>query len=96
MDEFLDELMQWIEERVAQLSKELETRNQEPGQENKAKETAETAKRVNEIIMGLPEEEGRLLDGVLLDHQTISDEERMWFYKSGLADALDILRYLRR
>ena len=46
--------------------------------------------------MGLPEEEGRLLDGVLLDHQTISDEERMWFYKSGLADALDILRYLRR
>lgn len=29
MDEFLDELMQGIEERVAQLSKELETRNQE-------------------------------------------------------------------
>lgn len=96
MDEFLDELMQWIEERVVQLSKELETRNQEPSQENKAKETAETAKRVNEIIMGLPEEDGRLLYDVLLDHQTISDEERMWFYKSGLADALDILRYLRR
>lgn len=96
MDEFLDELMQWIEERVAQFSKELKARNQEPGQENKTKEKAETAKRVNEIIMELPEEEGRLLDDVLLDHQTISDEERIWFYKSGLADALDILRYLRR
>lgn len=46
--------------------------------------------------MELPEEDSRLLDDVLLDHQTISDEERMWFYKSGLADALDILRYLRR
>ena len=96
MDEFLDELMQGIEERVAQLSKELETRNQELSQEANAEEKSEKAKRVNETIMGLPEEDGRLLDDVLLDHQTISDEERMWFYKSGLADALDILRYLRR
>ena len=96
MDGFLDELMQGIEERVAQLSKELETRNQELSQEANAEEKSEKAKRVNETIMGLPEEDGRLLDDVLLDHQTISDEERMWFYKSGLADALDILRYLRR
>lgn len=96
MDELLDELMQGIEMRVSQLNREWEARKENPDSEDGREKRKETSERLNRIIMGLPEEESSFLDGLLLERQTVTDEERIWFYKSGLADALDILRYLRR
>lgn len=96
MEELLDELAQGIEMRVDQLGREWSARNENKGLENGQKRQKETSDRLNRIIMGLPEADSDFLDGLLIDRQTAADEERMWFYKSGLADALDILRYLRR
>lgn len=96
MDELLDELMQGIEMRVGQLNREWEVRKGKQNPEDGLKKQKETSEHLNRIIMGLSEADSSFLDGLLLDQQTVADEERMWFYKSGLADALDILRYLRR
>lgn len=96
MEELLDELEQGIEMRVDRLSKEWDLRKPEPDRESRKRKEAEISDRLNQIIMGLPEPDGRFLDDLLVDRDTVSDEEKMWFYKSGLADALDILRYLRR
>lgn len=96
MEELLDELTQGIEMRVDQLGREWSVRNEAQSPEDGQKQQKETSDRLNQIIMGLPEADGDFLDGLLIDRQTAADEERMWFYKSGMADALDILRYLRR
>lgn len=96
MKNLLDELEQGIEMRVDRLSKEWEARGSEQNPEGRKKEKAEISDRVNRILMELPEPDGRFLDELLTDRDILSEEERMWFYKSGLADALDILRYLRR
>lgn len=96
MENLLDELEQGIEMRVDRLCKEWEQRKKEPGQKSGRKKGTEISDRVNQIIMGLPESDGRFLDELLSDRDIMTEEERMWFYRSGLADALDILRYLRR
>lgn len=96
MEELLDELEQGIEMRVDRLSKEWDLRKPEPDRESRKRKEAEISDRLNRIIVGLPEPDGRFLDDLLVDRDTVSDEEKIWFYKSGLADALDILRYLRR
>lgn len=96
MENLLDELEQGIEMRVDRLSKEWEHRKKEPDEKSRRKKEMEISGRVNRIIMELPEPDGRFLDELLSDRDIVTEEERMWFYKSGLADALDILRYLRR
>lgn len=100
MDELLDKLAQDIETRVDQLRNEWQARtperNPELEKENEKSNPEEIAGRLNRIMKGLPEEDRYFLDELLLDKDTLYDEERMWFYRSGLADALDILRYLRR
>lgn len=96
MEKLLDELEQGIEMRVDRLSREWELKKLKQDRESRRMEEKEISDRLNQIIMGLPEADGRFLDTLLVDRNAISDEEKMWFYKSGLADALDILRYLRR
>lgn len=91
MEELLEELTQGIEARVHQLTKDWERQKKEISQE----ETKTQADRVQEILRMLPEEEQKWLDDRLLEKEEISEEKRAWFYRNGLADALDILRYLR-
>lgn len=95
MEELLEGLEQGIEMRVNQLREEWETRKQEPDPETRKKEAKECADRMDQIMKRMTEMERHFLDSFLMDRSIESSEERIWFYKSGLADALEILRYLR-
>lgn len=92
MEELLDELSQGIDTRVYQLAQEWIRQKDEKTQE----EIWEQTERIGEMLNALPGEERNYFDYLLVEREKVSEEERAWFYRNGLADALDILRYLRK
>lgn len=78
MENLMDELEQGIEMRVERLCREWKQRKKEPDQESGRKKEAEVSERVNRIIMGLSESDGRFLDELLSDRDIMTEEERMW------------------
>ena len=82
MDGILDQLNQVIEARIAQIKECL-------------KETKEEVEHMDRILRMLPRDETEWLNDKLLERLTIPMEERMRYYKTGLSDAIELLRFLR-
>ena len=91
MDGILDQLNQVIEARLAQIKDEMEEKNLTEC----LKETKEEVERMDRILRMLPRDEMEWLNDKLLERLTIPMEERMRYYKTGLPDAIELLRFLR-
>lgn len=91
MEVLIDEIIQGIQARVDNLTKELEDRKCLRNLE----EIKEHMDRVDRIMKKLPEEDRQWLDTLLSEKLLILEEERQFFYKNGMADAFEIQNYLR-
>ena len=91
MDGILDQLNQVIEARIAQLKNEMEEKNPTECW----KETKEEAGHMDRILQMLPTAEREWLDDKLMGQLTIPTEERIRYYKAGLSDAIELLRFLK-
>lgn len=91
MDGILDQLNQVIEARLTQIKDEMEEKNPTEC----LKETKEEVERMDRILRMLPRDEMEWLNDKLLERLTIPMEERMRYYKTGLSDAIELLRFLR-
>ncbi|EFE12876.1 chemotaxis protein [Clostridium sp. M62/1] len=91
MDGILDQLNQVIEARLAQIKDGMEEKNLTEC----LKETKEEVERMDRILRMLPRDEMEWLNDKLLERLTIPMEERMRYYKTGLSDAIELLRFLR-
>jgi len=91
MEVLIDEIIQGIQARVDNLTKELEDRKCLRNPE----EIKEHMDRVDRIMKKLPEEDRWWLDTLLSEKLLILEEERQFFYKNGMADAFEIQHYLR-
>ena len=91
MDGILDQLNQVIEARISQIKDEMEEKNPTEC----LKETKEEVERMDRILCMLPRDEMEWLNDKLLERLTIPMEERMRYYKTGLSDAIELLRFLR-
>ena len=91
MDGILDQLNQVIEARISQIKDEMEEKNPTEC----LKETKEEVERMDRILRMLPRDEMEWLNDKLLERLTIPMEERMRYYKTGLSDASELLRFLR-
>ena len=91
MDGILDQLNQVIEARLTQIKDEMEEKNPTEC----LKETKEEVERMDRILRMLPRDEMEWLNDKLLERLTIPMEERMRYYKTGLSDAIEFLRFLR-
>lgn len=91
MDGILDQLNQVIEARISQIKDEMEEKNPTEC----LKETKEEVERMDRILRMLPRDEMEWLNDKLLERLTIPMEERMRYYKTGLSDAIELLRFLR-
>ena len=91
MDGILDQLNQVIEARISQIKDEMEEKNPTEC----LKVTKEEVERMDRILRMLPRDEMEWLNDKLLERLTIPMEERMRYYKTGLSDAIELLRFLR-
>ena len=91
MDGILDQLNQVIEARISQIKDEMEEKNPTEC----LKETKEEVENMDRILRMLPRDEMEWLNDKLLERLTIPMEERMRYYKTGLSDAIELLRFLR-
>lgn len=91
MDGILDQLNQVIEARISQIKDEMEEKNPTEC----LKETKEEVEHMDRILRMLPRDEMEWLNDKLLERLTIPMEERMRYYKTGLSDAIELLRFLR-
>lgn len=91
MDNTVDLLTQAIQSRVHELHEKMY------GETKKAcqREKEDRMEQVIRIMDRLPEKDRQLLDSELVDSLAIPEEERIRFYKAGLADAFCMLQYLR-
>lgn len=90
-EELLDQLNQLVEQRVHQIHRRMEDEQEQPYQ----KKTKEDVDRMDRILKMLPEKEREWLDQQLLAHLAIPAEERERYYKAGLSDAIELLRFLK-
>lgn len=90
-EEILEQLNQLVEQRVHQLHRRIEGEQEQPYQ----KKTKEDVERVDRILNMLPEKEREWLDQQLLAQLVVPEEERERYYKAGLSDAIDLLRFLK-
>ena len=91
MDGILDQLNQVIEARLAQIKDEMEEKNPTKCW----KETKEEVEHMDRILQMLSTAEREWLDDRLTEQLTIPTEERIRYYKAGLSDAIELLRFLR-
>jgi uncharacterized secreted protein with C-terminal beta-propeller domain len=91
MNEMMDQLEQVIEERVMQLKGKME---EEKSQTDQA-EKEEYIMHVERILNSLSEEEREWLDDQMMKKLDVPNQERLRYYKAGLADAIEVMRYLR-
>lgn len=91
-EELLDQLNQIVEQRVHQIRRGMEGEREQPYQ----KKIKEDVERMDRILKMLPEKEREWLDKQLLEQLTVPVEERERYYKAGLSDAIDLLRFLKR
>lgn len=91
MDEILDQLNQLIESRVKGVKEELERKKPLAYQ----KEMKEQAEHMNRILLMLPEDEREWLDARLVERLSLPMQEREQYYKAGLSDAIEFLRFLK-
>lgn len=91
MDGILDQLNQVIEARIAQIKDEMEEKNPTEC----LKETKEEVEHMDRILRMLPRDEMEWLNDRLMEQLTLQTEERMRYYKTGLSDAIELLRFLR-
>lgn len=85
MDEIMDQLNQVIEERVL----ELKRKSEEDKVPAYCTETKEHVLRMDRILNSLSE------DDQLMAKMYIPEQERLRYYKAGLADAIELIHYLR-
>lgn len=85
MDEIMDQLNQVIEERVL----ELKRKSEEDKVPAYCTETKEHVLRTDRILNSLSE------DDQLMAKMDIPEQERLRYYKAGLADAIELIHYLR-
>lgn len=90
MNEMMDQLEQVIEERVMQLRGKME---EEKSQTDQA-EKEEYIMHVERILNSLSEEEREWLDDQMMKKLDVPNQERLRYYKAGLADAIEVMRYL--
>lgn len=90
-EEMLEQLNQIIEQRVHQLRRQIEGEQERPYQ----RDTIEDVERMDRILKMLPEKEREWLDQQLLAQLAVPAEERERYYKAGLSDAIDLLRFLK-
>ena len=90
-EELLDQLNQLVEQRVHQIHRRMEDEQEQPYQ----KKTKEDVDRMDRILKMLPEKERDWLDQQLLAQLAIPAEERERYYKAGLSDAIELLRFLK-
>lgn len=90
-EELLDQLNQLVEQRVHQIHRRMEDEQEQPYQ----KKTKEDVDRMDRILKMLPEKEREWLDQQLLAQLAIPAEERERYYKAGLSDAIELLRFLK-
>lgn len=90
-EELLDQLNQLVEQRVHQIHRRMEDEQELPYQ----KKTKEDVDRMDRILKMLPEKEREWLDQQLLAQLAIPAEERERYYKAGLSDAIELLRFLK-
>lgn len=91
MNEVMDQLSQVIEARVMQIRKQAEEENRQAYQE----EAKTHIMHMERILQSLPDEEREWLDEQLMKQLDIPEQERLRYYKAGLADAIEVMRYLR-
>ena len=91
MNEMMDQLEQVIEERVMQLRGKME---EEKSQTDQA-EKEEYIMHVERILNSLSEEEREWLDDQMMKKLDVPNQERLRYYKAGLADAIEVMHYLR-
>ena len=89
MNEMMDQLEQVIEERVMQLKGKME---EEKSQTDQA-EKEEYIMHVERILNSLSEEEREWLDDQMMKKLDVPNQERLRYYKAGLADAIEVMRY---
>ena len=90
-EELLDQLNQLVEQRVHQIHRRIEDEQEQPYQ----KKTKEDVDRMDRILKMLPEKEREWLDQQLLAQLAVPAEERERYYKAGLSDAIELLRFLK-
>ena len=91
MDEIMDQLNQVIEERVL----ELKRKSEEDKVPAYCTETKEHVLRMDRILNSLSEDDRQWLDDQLMAKMDIPEQERLRYYKAGLADAIELIHYLR-
>lgn len=91
MDEIMDQLNQVIEERVL----ELKRKSEEDKFPAYCTETKEHVLRTDRILNSLSEDDRQWLDDQLMAKMDIPEQERLRYYKAGLADAIELIHYLR-
>ena len=90
-EEMLKHLKHIIEQKVHQLRRQIEGDQERPYQ----RDTKEHVERMDRILKMLPEKEREWLDQQLLAQLAVPAEERERYYKAGLSDAIDLLRFLK-
>ena len=58
-------------------------------------ETKEHVLRTDRILNSLSEDDRQWLDDQLMAKMDIPEQERLRYYKAGLADAIELIHYLR-
>ena len=91
MNEMMDQLEQVIEERVMQLKGKMEEEKRQTDQAEKE----EYIMHVERILNSLSEEEREWLDDQMMKKLDVPNQERLRYYKAGLADATEVMRYLK-
>ena len=91
MDEIFEQLNEVIEARVAQNRNSM-VDGAAPESQRKRKEKVG---RMDRILRMLPEKERSWLDNQLLEQTELPEQEQIKFYKAGLSDAIDFLRFLK-
>ena len=91
MDEIMDQLNQIIEERVL----ELKRKSEEDKVPAYCTETKEHVLRMDRFSIAFQRMTGNGLDDQLMAKMDIPEQERLRYYKAGLADAIELIHYLR-
>ena len=90
--DILDELKHIIELRVHQIYEKNES---EKGEQYKQEYNAHV-KEISRILKMLPEDERELMDNYIFEQFIIVEKEMEHYYKAGLADAIELLNFLKK
>lgn len=91
-DEIKECLKQVIELRIHQIHQEIESEKEQSYQQ----EMKAQVEQMDKIFQMLPEAERRWLDNRLITQAVCSAQERERYYKAGLADAIELLSFLKK